>query len=77
MGITKSMSHVKRVRVVCCTKTLPGGDVVLVSEKDQGFLVSPLHDESGCCIRRKQGRSHLEIARTNKFPILVCFSIKI
>lgn len=62
MGITKSMSHVKRVRVVCCTKTLPGGEVVFVSNKHQGFLVSPLHDESGWCISRKQGCNHLEIA---------------
>lgn len=62
MGITKSMSHVKRVRVVCCTKTLPGGEVVFVSNKDKGFLVSPLHDESGWCISRKQGCNHLEIA---------------
>lgn len=37
MGITKSMSHVKRVRVVCCTKTLAGGEVVFVSNKDRVF----------------------------------------
>lgn len=49
---------------------------MFVSNKDQGFLLSPLNDESGLCLIHKQGCNHLEIARTNKFPVLVFFSSK-
>lgn len=61
MGINKSMSHFKRVWAVCCTKTLSGGDGVLVDNKDWDFEFCHFKIKSGWWFRCKKECNHLQI----------------
>lgn len=72
MGINKSMSHFKRVGAACCTKTLSGGDGVLVDNKDQDFEFCHFKIKSGWWFRCKKECNHLQ---TEENIVYSCFFI--